>query len=43
MSESTERPEAAPPVRHEPFYDRSLAVLMQERGETVFLEDLDCY
>jgi hypothetical protein len=37
------RPEATPPVRHEPFYDRSLAVLAQERGETVLLEDLVCY
>lgn len=33
----------ARPRRLAPFYDRTLAVLDQEQGETVFLDDLDAY
>lgn len=31
------------PTRHAPFYDHALDVLSKEQGETVFLEDLECY
>jgi hypothetical protein len=30
-------------ARRAPSYDRALATLTGDRGETVFLEELECY
>ena len=37
------RPAPGRPRRHEPLYDRSLKLLTEDRGETVYLEDLMGY